>query len=206
MAAEYIYQFTDTANDAVNPESLDQEIQDAGPWSEQFDGVVVRTVDFKVLFDNPITPAEKVNLDAIVAAHQGVVTERFSDIIRSLGGTTNATFNWERKIVLPQTPPLSRGWYRVEVFCMHSLDTAPVDPATDRSEVRLMLDDGDGSGESQRAMDVWGSDRNHTCVLINDTLVQHGETISGGLDFRRGGPNMVAKISRAVLTVQPLNV
>lgn len=205
MPEIYNYDFSDTANNAVNQAALDQEIEDAGPWSQPFDGTTVQPTlaSIRVIFDAALKRAEVTTLDKVIANHQGIDTESFELIERELGAATDNTGTWQRRIAFGPTPALTRNWYRVHVFGMHRLDTVPVG-INDRSEVRLMLDT--GGGETNRAVDTWLSDKNHSFVLIHDVLAKHGDTISGGVDFRRQGAGMIARIERLVLTVQPLGI
>jgi len=205
MPEIYAYDFSDTANNAVNLAALDQEIQDAGPWSQPYDGTTVQPTlaSIRVIFDAAIDPAEVTTLDNVIANHQGIDTESFELIERELGAATDNTGTWQRRIAFGPSPALTRNWYRVHVFGMHRLDTAPVGP-NDRSEVRLMLDT--GGGETNRAVDTSQSEQNHAFFLIHDVLAQHGDTISGGVDFRRQGDGMVSRIEGLVLTIKPLGI
>lgn len=201
----YGYTFSDTANGQVNADKLDAEITDAGPWSVNFDGVVVKPAPqiIEVRFDDPgLNAGEVTTLNGIIAAHQGEDTVTLTAAVRDPFLVQNPAGSFI-DVLRITTPPLTKGWYKVVCSTVLRTQAAPTTPFTDFAEARFSEDE-NGGGASAIGGFAGLFDRDMPGSITRMVFAQHGDVFEWALELRRQG-TAVAEARDSVISVEPFD-
>ena len=188
------YDYTDTANDEVNVALLDRQVEDStiDTGANPIEAITSNdeTDKFTVTFTDPLSGADELILDGLVAAHVGIPFIKTKVLrVESLPDSSDDSGNWITKLS-GQVPVggLPPGDYQITLACeLHMDATIPLSGM----EARLRIDG------ATLYTDSWGESQDHTFSVSGTTVFRAGDRPMVELEFRRIGAANPAHVSAA---------